>query len=262
MGYKIDPAANISMQELAMQWLDFVLKGGKKPEILKDKINYEVMGANEWRHASSLERISNKTLTFYLTSVLSGTDHVLSPETPKKLDFLEETVDLRDRAGQNNLFTPTIINSSLAGTSGLVFITKPFKKPFSINGSFAGEINASINKRDMDISMAFYELTPDGTYFYLTRYLGRASYAKDKTTRQLLQPGRKEVIPIGDVRMISKQINPGSRLVIILDVNKNPFEMVNYGTGKDVSDETISDAGEPLTVKWYNDSFIKVPIWQ
>jgi hypothetical protein len=37
---------------------------------------------------------------------------------------------------------------------------------------------------------------------------------------------------------------------------------VNYGTGKDVSDETIEDAQIPLQIKWYNDSIIKIPVWK
>jgi hypothetical protein len=37
-------------------------------------------------------------------------------------------------------------------------------------------------------------------------------------------------------------------------------EAENYGTGKDVSDESIADAGEPLRVKWHNDSYVNVPL--
>jgi uncharacterized protein len=39
-----------------------------------------------------------------------------------------------------------------------------------------------------------------------------------------------------------------------------PNTQINYGTGKDVSDETIADAKEPLQLKWFGDSFIDVPI--
>ncbi len=42
---------------------------------------------------------------------------------------------------------------------------------------------------------------------------------------------------------------------------KKTFSQLNYGTGKNVSDETIKDAKEPLQVKWYNDSFIEIPTW-
>jgi hypothetical protein len=37
---------------------------------------------------------------------------------------------------------------------------------------------------------------------------------------------------------------------------------VNYGTGKDVSDESIADAGKPLRVEWFNDSYVEVPVTQ
>jgi hypothetical protein len=47
---------------------------------------------------------------------------------------------------------------------------------------------------------------------------------------------------------------------VLLSVNKNPYAQVNYGTGADVSDESLRDAGPPLRVEWRNDSYIEVPI--
>ena len=35
-----------------------------------------------------------------------------------------------------------------------------------------------------------------------------------------------------------------------------------YGTGKDVSDESIADAKVPLHIDWQNDSTVSVPVWQ
>ncbi|WP_394776052.1 hypothetical protein [Flavobacterium sp.] len=131
-----------------------------------------------------------------------------------------------------------------------------------INGSFLGEIKASINKKDMDIGVTLYELMPNGEYFHLSYFLGRASYAKDISTRNLLKPNQIESIPFSNTHLVSKQLNKGSRLVVVLNVNKNPFSELNYGTGKVVTEETIQDAKEPLKVKWYNDSFVKIPIWK
>jgi hypothetical protein len=36
------------------------------------------------------------------------------------------------------------------------------EEPLLINGSFLGEIKASINKKDMDIGVTLYELMPNG----------------------------------------------------------------------------------------------------
>lgn len=54
MGYEIYSVAIISMRELTFQWLDYILKGKPKPEFISDKINYQVMGTNEWEHAPTL----------------------------------------------------------------------------------------------------------------------------------------------------------------------------------------------------------------
>jgi hypothetical protein len=35
---------------------------------------------------------------------------------------------------------------------------------------------------------------------------------------------------------------------------------INYGTGKDVSGETVADAKEPLQIKWFDDSYIDLPV--
>jgi uncharacterized protein len=57
-GYAIDPVAQFSTPELVYQWMDYVMRGGPKPALLKDKINFEVMGANEWHHVSSLAQMA------------------------------------------------------------------------------------------------------------------------------------------------------------------------------------------------------------
>lgn len=108
----------------------------------------------------------------------------------------------------------------------------------------------------------FYEVMPSGKYFHLSYFIGRASYARDMSVRKLLTPGSVESIPFERVRMVSCQLSKGSRLLVVLSIYKNSFAQINYGTGKDVSDESIADATIPLQIKWYNDSYVKVPIWK
>lgn len=256
MGYKIDSVANINMMELAYSWLDYILKGKTKPEILKDKINYQVMETNLWKHAPSLGKINNDTLTLYLD------DASLKTQKPQKKSFKKQTVDFADRENQNNYYTPQIIFDSLDASGGLIFKTLPFETEFSINGSFSGNLSVTINKKDMDVSLALYELMPNGNYFFITRYVGRASYSQDPTKRNLLVPYQKENIAFANTRFVSKKIGKGSQLVILLNINKHPFEIINYGSGKPVSEETIKDARKPLQIDWHNDSYIKLPVWK
>lgn len=260
-GYKVDSLAMINIKKITYQWFDYILKKGTKPAMLKNKINYEVMGANEWQSAPSLDKMANGFLTFYLTSKKSGKFYSLNTEKPDKNSYLLQEVDFADRQTQNNDYYPDpIIRKEIDTTNGYVFISDPLKEPMLINGSFLGEIKASINKKDMDIGVTLYEVMPNGEYFHLSYFLGRASYAKDITKRNVLKPNQIESIPFSNTHLVSKQLSRGSRLLVVLNVNKNPFSELNYGTGKIVTEETIKEAKEPLKVKWYNDSFVKIPI--
>lgn len=261
--YTVDSLALINTREITFQWFDFIFKHGKKPALLKDKINFEVMGRNQWKHVSSIAAMCNKTLKLYLTDIKTDSNYVLTGKKPFKNGTVYQEVDLADRQSTNNDYYPfPIIKSKLDYSKGIFFITQPFDKPFEVNGIFDGELKAIINKKDMDIGITLYEVRPDGKYFELSYFLGRASYAKDPTQRQLLHPGTVETIPFTKSRMVSKILNKGSRLLVVLDINKNPFAQINYGTGKEVSDETIRDAGEPLKIWWRNDSYINIPVWE
>ncbi|MBO9634948.1 MAG: hypothetical protein J7578_17690, partial [Chitinophagaceae bacterium] len=118
----------------------------------------------------------------------------------------------------------------------------------------------SINKKDMDYSVVLFEEMPDGKYFYLSYFMGRASYAENNIARKLLTPEKKTHLPFTNTYFTSRKLSKGSRIVIIVNINKSPFEQINYGTGKDVNEESIQDATQPLKIKWYNDGFIDLPI--
>jgi hypothetical protein len=76
----------------------------------------------------------------------------------------------------------------------------------------------------------------------------------------LLRPGRATRIPFAAGRLTSRLFQPGSRLVAVIAVIKQPTAQINYGTGNEVSDETIADAGEPVRLRFSTGTFIDVPL--
>ncbi len=262
-GYTVDPDALIDTNEITYQWFDYIFKNGKKPTLLKDKINYQVMGANEWRSSSSIEDMSNEQLKLYLTDEKLEHFYSLNPIAPLKRGFLSQEIDFANRDTWNNDYYPgRIIRKEMDMSNGFNFISAPFEEPILVNGSFIGELKVKINKKDFDYGVTLYEVLPNGTYFHLSYIVGRASYANSIEHRELLQPDQIATISFSNTHLVSKKLNKGSRLLVYVNVNKNQFSQLNYGTGKPVSEETISDSGEPLTVKWYNDSFVVIPIWK
>jgi len=130
-GYKVDQDALINTHEITYQWFDYIFKGGSKPKMLKDKINYQVMGANEWRSAPSITAMSNEHLTLYLTHQKTGDFHFLKPEKPKNEKYLNQLVDFskRDQWYNLNYYPNPIILNELNKGSGFFFMSDPFNEP-------------------------------------------------------------------------------------------------------------------------------------
>ena len=259
-GYQIDPVAQFDGMALAYQWFDYVMKGGAKPEMLKDRINYEVMGANVWRHAPSIQKMADTNLTLYLTNEKVGSRYDLSARKPASRGSVSQVVDFADRKTANNLYPLGAWLDTPDSPAQITYVSEAFPEPVSVDGLITGQLDATIDRKDFDFTWALYEATPDGKYFKLAYYLGRASYASDMTKRKLLTPGKPASLPFWRTSIVSRQLSKGSRLVLLLTVNKNASAQVNYGTGKDVSDESIADAGQPLHVQWLNSSFINIPL--
>jgi uncharacterized protein len=114
----------------------------------------------------------------------------------------------------------------------------------------------------MDLNATLYELLPSGDYIYLFNptYELRASYVRDRIHRHLLKAGEREELTFKSERMTSRRLQPGSRLVMILGIDKRPDREINYGTGNDVSEESIADGKIPLKIQWYGDSYIEIPV--
>ena len=261
-GYQVDPAAKVDFRELRVQWFDHVFKGTAAPSLLKESINYQVMGADEWQHAPSFDAMAGRSLKFYLDGAAFGANHRLTVRKRSNDAFVEQTVSFVDR--KDAAWTPStdFINRSLAQRHGTIFISEPLTKITEFNGLFSGRFDFTVNKMDMDLNITLYELRAGGDYVRLfsPTYEFRASYARDRTHRHLLKAGERQELAFKSERMTSRQLQPGSRLVMVLGIAKRPDREINYGTGGDVSEESIADGKTPLKIRWYSDSYIEIPV--
>jgi uncharacterized protein len=261
-GYEIDPVARIDIiAELRYQWFDWIMKRGPRPRLLADKINYEVVGANRWKHAPSISAMSNGTLRFYLSNEGSDSAYRLTSTPPARDSSVTLTVDLRDRS-DSALIVPGggVQDTAIITLNSLVYVSDPFPQATEISGLFKAHLELIANKRDFDFGISLFEQRPEGTYLQLPPYQSRASYVADVSRRRLLRPGKREVLDLQSIRLASHLCRAGSRIVVVLGVNKGPGQQINYGSGKDVSDETLADAGEPLMIRWSNRSWLELPL--
>jgi putative CocE/NonD family hydrolase len=260
-GYEIDPVARIDIvADLRYRWFDWILKGGPRPALLADKVNYEVMGLNRWKHAPSIAAMANGTLRFHLGASRIGKAYRLTTRPDTTQPPVSLRVDLAYRADIDSSFPGGGVKDSAVNTyEALEFISEPLG-PMELSGLFSGHLDFIVNKKDVDLSVALFELTPRGEYVQLPPLQIRASHARDLGTRHLVVPGVRQTLDFGSIRLMSRQLERGSRLVVVIGPPKWPGQQINYGSGKDVNDETIADAGPPLEMRLFATSHIDLPV--
>jgi hypothetical protein len=267
-GYDVDAAALLDLRELRYQWLDHALKGGAMPAELRDRVNFEVMGANEWQHVPSLEAMAGASLKFYLSAGAADASagaaagrRLIRRKSPVPAT-VNQTVSLTDRSDAGWLPPTDLITRSLVTHNSVAFVSGPLKKPVDFNGLLSGRLDFAVNKMDMDINIAAYALTAAGDYIRLFNPSDelRLSYAADRVHRHLLKAGERQTLAFTGERMTSRRLEAGDRLVIVLRISKRPDREINYGTGNDVSEESIGDGKAPIKVRWYNDSYVEMPV--
>ena len=153
-----------------------------------------------------------------------------------------------------------IVQGPLSYVTESIFVSEPFEAPTVISGSFTGDLTVVINKKDFDLGVTVYEAMPGGKLFHLGYAMHRASYARGShQAPAALARANPEHVKF-ETTMVSRQMLAGSRLFVLVDALKNPMAQVNYGTGKDVSDESVKDAGDPLKIEIRSGSYFEVPL--
>ena len=253
IGYDLDQVAMLDLRGIRLQWFDHVFRGAPLPAVLADRVNFEVMGANRWRHVHSLDAMADSRRKLYLDGPHAG-DRRQFGDAPGTGIAPELRVDFADRSDVDF----EVPDSGFDPRNALIFTTAPLTEPTEVDGLFRGHIDVVTNKRDFDLAVNFFEQKADGGYFPLANYLGRASFMADRSRRHLLTPGTPTTLDFVSQTVTAKLLPAGSRIVAVVAVPKQPEIEINYGTGRDVADESIADAKEPLRLTFRTDSYLEL----
>jgi putative ATP-binding cassette transporter len=258
-GQAVDPADLTDVHDLRFRWFDGVFKGGPLPAIFSPGVNYEVMGTHEWRHAPSLETMGDSSLRFYLDTAAAG-QRLATPPNPRL--SIVQTMGYVDRSDAAWTASGDLVTRNPAIHNALEFVSEPLPSAVEVNGLFSGRLDFSLNKVDVDLNIALYELQSNGDYvrMYAPAFEFRASYAGDRAHRRLLKAGERQVLTFQSERLTSRRLQAGSRLVMVLGIGKRPDRELNYGTGGDVSAESIADGAVPLEIHWHGGSYLEIPV--
>lgn len=273
-GLTFGDASLLDMNKLHTDWYDWTMKGGPKPEFLKKRVAYYLVGAEEWKYADSLDAISNAKETLYLDSTNgeandafhSGTLALKAPDAAKPDQYVDDPLDVRiaelEKEDIKNPLTDERYELNLFG-SGVVYHSEPFAENTEISGFVKLGVWMSIDVPDADFNVNLYEIMPNGTSIQLTHDQLRARYRDSLAMETLVKPGEINRYEFDGFTFFSRRIAKDSRLRLVLSsVNSINWEK-NYHGGGVVADESAKDARR-AHITLYHDrdhpSFLELPL--
>jgi hypothetical protein len=254
-GLEFGDASMVDLNRLHKQWYDWTLKGGPRPEFLKQRVAYYVAGpgAETWKYADDLDAIAGERRTLYLGSSGNGAVSAFrsgtlaaAPESggAPTDQYVYDPRDLRpgDLEEHPNEHNVTDETPALNLFGGAVYHSEPFAEATEVSGYVKLSVWLSLDVPDTDLQAALYEIMPDGKSVFLSGDLMRARFRHSLAREELVTPGSVERYDFAHFTWFSRRVAKGSRLrLLITSPNSSQLEK-NYNSGKPVAAESGADA--------------------
>ncbi len=263
----------LDIHQLHLDWFDWTLKDKEKPEFLKKRVCYYMMGENEWKYVDKLEEISNKTQTWYLSSedgrandvFYSGRLELTPSQKKQRPDVFEyDPLKLIDEEKYFEKNPDYYLDPSAAFAEDiLIYQSAPLEKAIELAGYIRLKAYIELNVPDTDFQVGLYEIKPDGTSIFLGNDMMRARYRKSFSKAELVKPGEIDLYEFKRFYFFARKLKKGSRLRLVISCLNSPDVGKNYNSGGNVAEETAKDARK-ATIKLYHDkkypSVLELPI--
>src|SRR6266852_1595412 len=252
-GLKFGQASVLDLNKLHKEWYDWAMKGGAKPEFLKKRVAYYLVGAEEWKYADSLEGISNVAKTLYLGSNGAASDVFRSGTLTEQKSRASAAMDswtydpLDTRPGsaeceeESKSLTSQRAVLNLFG-EGAIYHSEVFPEATEIAGFPKLTLWLKMDVPDTDLEADLYEILADGRSVALTSAAMRARYRESLREEKLVVAGKMAEYAFGNFTFFARQIAKGSRLRLMVRSTNSPGAEKNYNSGGVVAAETGKDA--------------------
>jgi len=263
-GLKFGEASLLDMNALHKSWYDWTMKNGPKPEFLKDKVAFYVVGEEAWRYAPSLDAVTARSEAWYLDSTAGHANDVFAsgyldrhkPGGAKPDSYAYDPLDTSP-AQWETVDVPNGLTDQrgMMNSSGkiLVYHTAPFAADTDLAGFFKLSAWISLDQPDTDFIAAVYEIKSDGSSVALSDDILRARYRTSFRDAELVKPGAVERYEFNHFSFAARRVAKGSRLRLVIAPMNSLWSQKNYNSGGAVSAESGKDARK-VTVTLYHDA--------
>ena len=243
-GIDFGPASLVDLPKLHLEWYHWTMAGGPRPEFLKDAVAYYVMGAEEWRYAGSLEKVTAEMKPLLLNSAanavqilnsgmlqtqdskraLGSPDHFVYDPRDVSTAELESHIDPGDLTDQRMLFAQE--------GKELVYHSEPFEKNTEVSGFFRLSAWIALDQPDTDLQAQVYEITANGRSILLSTDRIRARYRESLRVANLVTLRKPLLYDFKRFTFVSRQLAAGSRLRLVVGPINSIYTQKNYNSGK------------------------------
>jgi len=252
-GLKFGQASVLDLNKLHAEWYDWAMKGGAKPDFLKKRVAYYLVGAEEWKYADSLESISNTTKVLHLSSNGEAGDVFRSGSlTERKAgstaptdSWVYDPLDTRPGDAESGDDGPSLTSQRLVLNlfgEGVIYHSEIFPEATEIAGFPKLTLWLKMDVPDTDLEANLYEILPDGGSVELTSASIRARYRESLRDAKPVPMGKTEKYVFDNFTFFARQIAKGSRLRLVVRSINSPGTEKNYNSGGVVAAETGKDA--------------------
>jgi len=249
-GLKFGAASLLDLNKLHREWYDWTMKAGAKPEFLKKRVAYYLVGAEEWKYADSLESISNEKRTLYLASKDGASDAFHSGSLAQKPAsgsdrWTYDPLDARPGEGDPDEDPAALVSQRLVTNlfgNGAVYHSEPMPEATEVTGFAKLTIWLTLDVPDTDLEALLYEILPDGGSVLLTGATMRARYRESLRRETLVPIGKPQKYVFDNFTFFSRRIAKASRLRLLVHCPNSIAAEKNYNSGGVVASETGKDA--------------------
>jgi len=247
-------ASLLDMRRLQLEWYDWTLRSGPKPQFLRKHVAYYVQGkgAECWKYADSLNSAATHSQTLYLTSK-DGAQSVFEsgrladqPADGSPDSFVSDPNDLSAaqsiRPSEGKIILPAGAAGFELHGNGVVYHTAPFAQDSELDGSIALHLWLRVDVPDTDLAYELFLVTPEGKTHWLTSARLRARYRHGLERGEPIRQGQAEEYVFPPSQWFAQRIPQGSYLRLIVKAVNLPEMQKNWNSMKPVSEQSAADA--------------------
>jgi putative CocE/NonD family hydrolase len=233
-----------------LNWYAYWLKGEKNAITQIPKVQYYLMGANQWQSADTWPPADTRVQRYYLHSGGKANsrvgDGVLSTEPPnaEAVDgyTYDPAIPTPSRGGAmcctGSKLSGAFDQSDIEMRNDMLVYTSPtLEKTVTVTGDIQVKLWVSSDAKDTDFVAKLIDVYPDGRAFNIQEGILRARYRQGFDKKVFMEKG--EVYPITiDLQATANAFLPGHKIRLEISSSNFPAYDRNLNTGGDNFTET------------------------